>query len=919
MESQALHARLHALGRRVLWIGAGAGLAWSLLTAFLLVLTAAWLDLVWELPPAVRIGSLAVAGLVAVGMLVLWIQRTTHGRQPQHLARRLDRTVLAQGRIMAGVDLSLQPPPASPLSAGLAKIAIEDADKLSQGVAGARVVSARPLLHASLALGALTLAFGVLQLALPALVEAQWLRFSDPHGDHPPYTRLQFEVQPGNVSVPYGSGLEIRVKASGDTVDRLYLVLQDPDSGAEETLPLFPDAREQWRGTLTQVTMPRRYFVRASAGRSRKFALGVITIPRLEAVRFRITPPAYANLGSYEGPLPQGGVAGLPGTKVQIWARSNRPLASGAMKAPGVEQTIILHPVAHGSAEATGSFEITKAGRCELRVTDADGQTSTDVFQTPVTILPDERPFVRIIEPPAVSLATPTSVLPIMLSAEDDYGVSRLQLFRSLNDSRALPFDFELPKPAPARWSATHGLPLPTYGLEPGDEIKLFARVEDNDPAGAKGFETPVIVIRIIAQEEFERLVRAKQGLAVLLAKYRAAQRRLENTADDVDRLQKKAKNKPGVADQETKDELERLAKKMKQEADALRKSAKQEFPYDIDKNLAQHLERLAKQLEDAGERVERLTREKNLDGKELSQQLSGVLDQLGKDRRQLEGEVMEPLARLEALHPLIEDQSRFVEIARRQRSLADRLDSLKDKDRTDDPAQRARMRDLQSEQQRIRTDLNRLLDDIETHVTKLPEDADLEMLKKSALDFVEQVRKSGAVEAMTDCEAGLAEFNGKRGHAGAKKAADLLEELLKDQEGANGMAGQALAGLRFQPGLAQGLGDTIEQLLAEAGLGRNQGNGSGGRSTQRNSMDNVGLFGNLPGLADAQPGQGNQPGAPGAMRPGGVRDWSRPAASDTGNNLRLPAGAADVAAPLPYRRRVADYFQRLAEELGGK
>ena len=54
-------------------------------------------------------------------------------------------------------------------------------------------------------------------------------------------------------------------------------------------------------------------------------------------------------------------------------------------------------------------------------------------------------------------------------------------------------------------------LPLSAYGLRPGDVIKLFARVEDNDPAGAKGSEKLAIkwsrqkgVKLILARADFD-------------------------------------------------------------------------------------------------------------------------------------------------------------------------------------------------------------------------------------------------------------------------------------------------------------------------------------------------------------------------------------------------------------------------------
>ena len=118
-------------------------------------------------------------------------------------------------------------------------------------------------------------------------------------------------------------------------------------------------------------------------------------------------------------------------------------------------------------------------------------------------MLADERPFIRITQPQKNSLATPTAALPVILSAEDDCGISRLQLYRSLNDSRPLPVDLPQPVHQRRRVDESVRLPLDRYGLEPGDVIKLFGRVEDNDPAGAKGAESPIVTVRIVSQEEF--------------------------------------------------------------------------------------------------------------------------------------------------------------------------------------------------------------------------------------------------------------------------------------------------------------------------------------------------------------------------------------------------------------------------------
>ena len=176
---------------------------------------------------------------------------------------------------------------------------------------------------------------------------------------------------------------------------------------------------------------------------------------------------------------------------------------------------------------------------------DEAGQLSQQSFSGNVTVVDDQYPLVRILRPPLQSLATPTAVLPVMLSAEDDCGISRLELFRSLNQSRPLPAAVRLPAKGPHRCDEQIPLPLADYGLEPGDVLTFFARVEDNDPAGAKGFESPVVSVKIISQEEFEHMLRVRQGIEALASKYRQAQRRLEALSKEVEELRKKLEKAP--------------------------------------------------------------------------------------------------------------------------------------------------------------------------------------------------------------------------------------------------------------------------------------------------------------------------------------------------------------------------------------
>ena len=68
----------------------------------------------------------------------------------------------------------------------------------------------------------------------------------------------------------------------------------------------------------------------------------------------------------YEGPLPKEGVSGLPGTKVQIFLRSNRPLSGGTIDcgAASRRQPVSRNGVHHNAGKpAIRADEADRAGQ----------------------------------------------------------------------------------------------------------------------------------------------------------------------------------------------------------------------------------------------------------------------------------------------------------------------------------------------------------------------------------------------------------------------------------------------------------------------------------------------------------------------------------------------------------------------------
>lgn len=904
-----LMGKLRGLARRGWRIYLVAGLAWGAVAATLGLLVGAWLDLLWELSSQARVAWTGAAIILLALTLLAALTVARRRALPFYLAQRLDRAARTDGKIRAGVELALVPANHSPLTAGLAQLAVEQAGTLAAAVSGPRVVSSRPVSWALASAVGVTLLLLLIAYAMPRLAETQWLRFADPWGDHPPYSRIQFQVEPGDARVVWGSSLHIQARTEGPAVDRLDLVMHGADRPGQEILPMFPVPDGRWRALLSQVDGPAEYHVRAHGSRSRKFHIAVITVPRLVKVHVRVVPPAYTNRPAYEGTVPEGGLSGLPGTQIEVWAKSNRPLAEGTLEFAAKDKltTLTLKPTSPGSLEVTGTFTLHASGKLQVWVLDQEGQASTDRFATPVTLLHDERPLIRLAEPAARAFATPTAILPVLLTAEDDYGITHLSLYRSLNDSRGLPLPLQLPKLAPLRWSSTTMLPLSSYGLTPGDEIKLFGRVEDNDPAGPNGAESALAVVRIISQEEFENMVLARQTMEMLLSKYQQAQRRLEKAREEVDRLRKKAKADDPEAAKEMRDALAKLGEMLRREAAALEKLAGRKQHFDLEKNMAPALERTARRLKTLADQAQKLAGAK-LDAKELRAALDDWWQQLQDQQEELHREVMEPLQELAAVLPLIAQASRFVILYQRQQALAERLHSLKGKDLPAEVAVKARMKNLQAEQETLRKALAELLGEIEDAAAQL-EHPDFKELRQEALDFVRKVRASGASQAMEDAEQGLADLSGTRAHAAAQKAADILKQFIDECDQA--LAGRARLRLGFRPGLAGKLGATIDQMLAAMGLLP----GGGGQGTAGSQQDPSALYGAMSGFDEQEPRLQRKQARLGSGKAG---DAAVSGVPPPGVNAGPLGGTGDGVAPLIYRRRVAEYFRRIAEETSG-
>ena len=490
MKNLDFQKTLGRLQRRVRGIAAFSGLGWGSLAAFLTVLCGGWADLVFELSPALRLAALAAAVLLGPALAIFVAWRSGRLAVPSVLARRLDQAGAARGEIIAGVDLLHDSRVFAPPAAGLASIAVERAANLARQVPGARVAPWRPVLRATLATGLAAGVVALLAVALPRMADTLWQRFSDPYGDHPPYSAVRFRVEPGDLSVVYGQGVEIRAIVEGAPVDRLDLVLEPAGAAPEQRAhvsrsqrPLAggprkrdragPLLRERRRGAGSKLASQDRRHHRAAA-QCRPLPRHSAGIHAAGLPTKVCCPPA----GWRGWPAPMSR-PGPPATARSCPERSSSqapPLhAHSSSSRPPRSRRKSTAPSRFGptARSRSGCATQTASSRrmpcrlpssCSMTSGRSSGSPSpaSSPSPRPTSCCPSSSPPRTILESPGSSSSC------------------------ALNGSRALPIDLPLGSGSPTQWNDQTYLPLAEYGVRPGDEITLFARVEDNDPAGER-------------------------------------------------------------------------------------------------------------------------------------------------------------------------------------------------------------------------------------------------------------------------------------------------------------------------------------------------------------------------------------------------------------------------------------------------
>src|SRR5205085_9872755 len=168
-----------------------------------------------------------------------------------------------------------------------------------------------------------------------------------------------------------------------------------------------------------------------------------------------------------------------------------------------------IEMTADGENQFVGSLTVKQNGTYRIELTSLDGERYNGSNEFDITLLEDHAPTVTSDKPGRDMKVTSIQEIFSQVRAEDDFGVTAIELYYSVNGGEEKRVALQdLKTDTPKTLSGAHTFFLEEYGLQPGDFISYYAKARDN---GADGGQASTSDIYFLEVRPFDREFRQAQ------------------------------------------------------------------------------------------------------------------------------------------------------------------------------------------------------------------------------------------------------------------------------------------------------------------------------------------------------------------------------------------------------------------------
>lgn len=469
-----------------------------------------------------------------------------------------------------------------------------------------------------------------------------------------PLRETFISIEPQGAIVSRGTPIEIKARTTGRIPDKLMLSIS-PVGRQSMRQPMEPEGNGNFFYRIASAQNSFQYQAIGDRSASSIYRIEVVDPPEVGKVRLTLTPPDYTGLPKEI--KEEGHIEALKGTVVNLEARATKEVVEGRLIL-NQESEI---PLQVKGERLSGNLLVFYPGTYSIRVKDQFGFDNPNPVHYQVRLIPDQYPEAEIISPAQDLEISGDEVIPILLSAKDDYGLTAIRLGyqiggieRSINLSRSLSSRFFGPETF--KWD------LSGLSLTPGDRVVYRIEVLDNDTISgpksgySRSYTLSVRDERARTAKEGEEMEEISNRLLDLLADHLEESRDQESLKRGMDEILRQVdRNLDQMGERPERFDLETLKKNLS--------SLKERFSTEPKERVTQEMERLALLSEEMAKRA----RMKDLEAlaKEIKNRQNRLIEQLQNLRERFTQEGLEAAMRElkkieELLRSVMDALSRF-------------------------------------------------------------------------------------------------------------------------------------------------------------------------------------------------------------------------------------------------------------------
>ncbi|MBD3385801.1 hypothetical protein GF407_12850 [candidate division KSB1 bacterium] len=372
----------------------------------------------------------------------------------------------------------------------------------------------RPVIRWSQYTGAVLMSVLFLVILFKSVFLPSFHRLAHPLRDYSNKAQIQVFLTPGDIKIVKGNPLTVKIWTNSEEQQRFQLKFMHSRRSSVQAFQA--SQQDTFKHVIRNIQDSLQYQI---AGYSPPYMISVVELPMIRQMQLKLVPPPYTNQDPIVLEKNVGNVTALKGSEVHISGRVNK-----------VIKNIKLHfnnrkaiDIESEGPFFRGVFEVSRDDQYHFLLEDFEGYQNSNPIVYRIETLADRHPFIQVLNPGKDIELNEDMNIPLLIHAEDDYGVSEIRL-ASLKigseetiDSTKFQYSSLYASRQPQESiNLNHIWSLLSYDMLPNEEIVYYLEAFDNDDInGPKSAKTDFYRARFPSIYEIYQQVAFQQDEAI--------------------------------------------------------------------------------------------------------------------------------------------------------------------------------------------------------------------------------------------------------------------------------------------------------------------------------------------------------------------------------------------------------------------